>query len=124
MSLRTVWNTVPGLCNVNWYIFAYPTKMVLRFADGSKIIECQKYGGQQGNSLTMIQLILNEKVMSDMIDIIAVKLLPSYKIDVNKSYADDQNKGGSMKSCLLNYFLKEKVAKKYGGKYNQKKSFM
>ena len=124
MSCLTTYNLVPALYNIMWVVFARPTKMLIRMADGTMKIDYQMNGGQQGNTLTMIQLILNEKVMNGMVNMLCKQLLPSYKIDIQKNYADDQTKGGNLKCCLLNYFIKEKISEPYGGKYNNKKSFL
>lgn len=43
-------------------------------------------------------------------------------IEIDRSYADDVNKGGYIRGLLLNHYLKKKIGKKYNNKYNKEKS--
>ena len=123
-TLDNIYKSVPSLYNLNYSICAYPTKMIIQMEDGKKIIDYQMDGGQQGNSLTMIQLIINESSINNKLQEIAKILKSDYKLDIMKCYADDQCKGGNVKDCILHYYLKEKLAKLYGGKYNHDKTYM
>ena len=62
------------------------------------------------------------KQQSIIIQEIANILKSDYKLDIIK--ADDQNKGGNIKDCILHYYLKEKLAKEFGGKYNIDKTYI
>jgi hypothetical protein len=105
-------------------VYSRPTKMIVKMKDKTRKIMYQNNGGQQENTLTMMQLLINEKIIDKYVDLLAKKIYPEYSIDVMKNYADDQNKGGSMKSCLLNHLIKDKVSRKFGAKYNINKSFI
>ena len=122
--LDNIYNTIPSLYNLNYSVCAYPTKMIIQMEDGNKIIDYQMDGGQQGNSLTMIQLIINEATINEKLQEVAKVLKSDFKLDIMKCYADDQNKGGNIKDCILHYYLKEKLAKEYGGKYNNDKTYI
>ena len=116
-SLRNIRENIPGLYNLAYANYGYPTKIVI----GGKILY-QKDGMGQGNVITGICLLINE---SDIHHIMQ-QLLSDANIDCivlcEMNYWDDSNKAGSIRSIILNHLLKQKIGMKYNNKYRPDKT--
>ncbi len=119
-SLENMRKNIPSLYNASYNIYSHPTKVIL--TNNNKDLQYQKDGGMQGNTMTVIAMIVNEWDINGVVNLAKKIIKRNTELIIKKTYIDDNNKGGSIRNACIDHILLKMAGNKYGKDYAPKKS--